>query len=117
MHYQQAPFSEAKLIRCLKGKIFDVMIDLRTESPSFRQWFGIELTPENHRMVYVPEMFAHGYLSLCDDTEVFYQVSAFYTPEAERGLRWDDPAIGIQWPITTGLVISEKDLNWPYLNR
>ena len=93
-----APHSEAKLIRCTRGALFDALVDLRPESPTFRKWAGIELTAENRKMVYVPEGFAHGYLSLTDDTETFYHVSEFYTPEAERGFRWDDPAFGIQWP-------------------
>lgn len=117
MHYQLAPHGEVKLIRCLRGSIFDVMIDLRPNSDTYMHWFGIELTEQSHRMVYVPESFAHGYLTLCDDTEVFYQVSAFYSPGAECGIRWDDPVLGITWPITDGLIISEKDRTWSLIQK
>lgn len=113
MHYQSAPFEEAKLVRCTKGAIFDVIIDLRPESPTYLKWIGVELTSDNYNMLYVPEMFAHGYLTLVDDTEVFYQVSQFYSPNHERGVRWNDPIFGIDWPIDGDLVISEKDNNWP----
>jgi dTDP-4-dehydrorhamnose 3,5-epimerase len=113
MHYQRAPHAEVKLLRCVRGSIFDVMIDLRTNSPTFKKWFGIELTAANNKMVYVPEGFAHGYLTTVADTEVFYPVSAFYSPDAEGGVRWDDPAFGIQWPQIEHLIISEKDKHWP----
>jgi dTDP-4-dehydrorhamnose 3,5-epimerase len=98
MHYQAAPFEEAKLVRCTKGAMYDVILDLRSESPSFRHWEGFELTAENRRMLYVPEGFAHGFQTLADDTEVFYQMSAFYRPEAARGVRWNDPAFAVAWP-------------------
>ncbi len=114
MHYQLFPFEEAKLIRCIKGKIFDVMIDLRPDSVTYKEWVGIELSEDDHRFIYVPENFAHGYLTLSENTEIFYQVSQFYTPESERGLRWDDPTFGIKWPLNEGLNISEKDQNWPF---
>ena len=113
MHFQRAPHAECKLWRCVRGAIFDVMIDLRLNSPTFKKWFGIELTSDNHKMTLIPEGFAHGYLTTADNTEVFYLVSAFYTPEAEGGVRWDDPAIGVRWPMTDNLIISEKDKNWP----
>lgn len=113
MHYQAAPHEEAKLIRCTRGSIFDAIIDLRPKSPTFREWVGVELSSENRRMLYVPEGFAHGYQTLEDDTETFYQVSEWYAPESERGIRWDDPAFGIVWPETGSREISEKDLNWP----
>src|SRR6516165_3596638 len=90
MHYQRAPFGEVKLVRCTRGAIYDVIIDLRTDSTSYRQWQGLELSAANRRMLYVPEGFAHGYLSLTDASEVFYQVSEFYTPGSEAGIRWDD---------------------------
>jgi dTDP-4-dehydrorhamnose 3,5-epimerase len=96
MHYQASPHEEAKRIRCTMGAIFDVIIDLRADSSTFKQWEGSELTAENHRMLYVPEGFAHGFLTLTDDTEVLYQISTFYEPASARGIRWDDPAIGIQ---------------------
>ena len=113
MHFQRAPHAESKLWRCVRGAIFDVMIDLRLNSPTFKKWFGIELTSDNHKMTLIPEGFAHGYLTTADNTEVFYLVSAFYTPEAEGGVRWDDPAFGVRWPMTDNLIISEKDKNWP----
>ena len=113
MHFQRAPHAECKLWRCVRGAIFDVMIDLRLNSPTFKKWFGIELTSDNHKMTLIPEGFAHGYLTTADNTEVFYLVSAFYTPEAEGGVRWDDPAFEVRWPMTDNLIISEKDKNWP----
>ena len=113
MHYQSAPFQEAKLIRCTKGAVYDVIIDLRPDSATYEGWFGIELNMDSHKMLYVPENFAHGYQTLVDDSEVYYQVSAFYSPEHEKGIRWNDPAFDIKWPVTKDLVISEKDKNWP----
>ncbi|MFO7904139.1 MAG: dTDP-4-dehydrorhamnose 3,5-epimerase [Pirellulaceae bacterium] len=112
MHYQVAPHKETKLVRCVKGRIFDVIVDLRPESSTRLQWFGVELSAANHRMLYVPERFAHGYQTLEPDTEVFYQVSEFYSPGSEQGLRWDDGAIGIDWPLAPS-IISEKDRNYP----
>ena len=112
MHYQASPFGEVKLVRCTRGAIFDVIIDLRANSETYLKWIGIELTPDNYKMLYVPENFAHGYLSLTDDAEVFYQVSQFYVPSHERGVRWNDPAFGIDWPKKSDIVISEKDKNW-----
>jgi dTDP-4-dehydrorhamnose 3,5-epimerase len=113
MHYQKAPFEEAKLIRCTKGAIYDVIIDLRPTSSTYTQWIAEELTEHNYRMLYVPEGFAHGFQSLTDDVEVFYHVSQFYSPEAERGIRWNDPQFGIQWPEIGTRIISDKDRNWP----
>lgn len=112
MHYQVAPYAEAKLVRCTRGALYDVIIDLRSDSPTYLQWLGAELTAENYRMIYVPEGFAHGFLTLADNTEATYQVSQFYTPEAEGGMRYDDPALGIEWPLAVR-VISDKDANWP----
>ncbi len=112
MHYQVAPFEETKLVRCVRGGIYDVIIDLRPESPTYKQWIGVELTAENYKMLYVPENFAHGLQTLEDDTEVIYQVSQFYTPGAERGMRWNDPAFRIEWPQDIE-VISDKDADWP----
>jgi dTDP-4-dehydrorhamnose 3,5-epimerase len=111
MHYQVAPATEAKLVRCIRGAIYDVIIDLRPDSPSYLQHFGVELSAENRLSLYVPEMCAHGYQTLVDDTEVLYQVSAFYTPETERGLPYDDPALAIDWPLPVS-VISDKDRQW-----
>jgi len=113
LHYQIVPYEEAKLMRCIRGAIYDVIIDLRPESPTYKQWLGVELTADNHRMLYVPEGFAHGYQSLVDDTEAFYPVSQFHTPGSERGVRWDDPAFAIEWPVTKNLILSDKDKSWP----
>jgi dTDP-4-dehydrorhamnose 3,5-epimerase len=102
MHYQAEPFPEAKLVRCTLGAMYDVMIDLRQNSPTFKQWLAVELTAQNRRALYIPEGFAHGFQTLADNTEVFYQMSEFYHPECARGVRWDDPAFGVEWalPIT-----------------
>lgn len=112
MHYQSAPYEEAKLVRCTRGAIYDVMIDLRADSPTFKQWVGIDLSAENRRMLYIPEGFAHGFLTLEDNTEVFYQMSEFYAPEYAKGVRWNDPAFGIQWPMNIRS-ITERDRNYP----
>src|SRR5262249_49758163 len=98
LHYQAAPYQEAKLVRCIRGAIFDVLVDLRRDSQTYLRWFGVELTADNWKMIYVPEGCAHGYLTLEDNVEVMYPVTSFYHPEAERGLRWDDPLVAIQWP-------------------
>ena len=113
LHYQVPPKEEAKLIRCTRGAIHDVIVDLRPASPTFKGWIGVELTAENRRALYVPEGFAHGYQTLVDETETFYQVSEFFTLEAERGLRWNDPAFGIEWPPVVERILSEKDRSWP----
>lgn len=112
LHYQAAPHEEAKLMRCVRGSIYDVVADMRPDSPTYLQWMGVRLTADNRRMVYVPEGCAHGFLTLEADTEVIYPVSAFYAPEAERGVRYDDPALGIDWPADVR-VVSEKDRAWP----
>jgi len=114
MHYQTAPAAETKLVRCTQGAIYDVIIDMRPESPTFLSHFGIELSAKNRRALYIPEMFAHGYQALTDDTEIIYQVGEFYKPGYEKGLRYDDPFFNIQWPLEV-TEISEKDLNWPLL--
>lgn len=108
MHYQAAPHEEAKLVRCTSGAIYDVIVDLRPDSPTFKKWLSFELTAENRRMVYIPEGVAHGFITLQDNTEVFYQMSEFYAPEHARGVRWNDPVFGIQWPIEVR-IISERD--------
>ncbi len=108
LHYQAAPHEEAKLIRCTRGAIYDVILDLRRDSPTFKRWMALKLTPENNRMLYVPEGFAHGFQTLEDHTEVFYQSSEFYHPKFERGVRWNDLTFGIEWPLEVS-VISEKD--------
>lgn len=112
LHYQGAPYGEVKLVRCTMGSLYDVLVDLRPESLTYLQWVGIELTSANHKMVYIPEGFAHGYQTLEDETEVTYQVSQFYFPDFERGLRYDDAGIGIDWPLIVK-VMSDKDKRWP----
>lgn len=114
LHYQTPPASEAKLVRCTRGRLFDVAVDVRPGSPSYLQHVGVVLDPDDRRALYVPEGFAHGYLTLTEDTEVHYLVNAFYAPGQEDGLRWDDPRLGIDWPVQPEL-ISEKDASWPYL--
>jgi dTDP-4-dehydrorhamnose 3,5-epimerase len=114
MHYQISPAAETKLVRCTKGAIYDVIIDMRPESPTFLQHFGVELTDDNRRALYIPEMFAHGYQALTDGAEVVYQVGEFYTPGYERGLHHNDPFFNIKWPQEV-TEISEKDSNWPLL--
>ena len=115
MHYQLAPAAEAKLIRCTRGALYDLVVDIRFDSPTFRQWTAVELRAEPgkpSRMLYVPEGFAHGFLTLEDDTEVFYQMSAFYAPEAARGFRWNDPGFSLEWPEPVRL-ISDRDQGYP----
>jgi dTDP-4-dehydrorhamnose 3,5-epimerase len=109
MHYQKAPYEEAKLVRCTQGAVYDVIIDLRSGSNTFTQWFGVELTAENRKALYVPEGFAHGFITLKDDTEVLYQMSEFFHAECAVGVRWNDPVFAIQWPIDVK-VISKRDL-------
>jgi dTDP-4-dehydrorhamnose 3,5-epimerase len=113
LHYQEAPHSEIKLVRCTRGSIFLVMVDLRPDSPTAGDWLGVELTADNERLAYVPEGFAQGYQTLADDTEVLYQMSHHYVAEAASGVRWDDPAFGIEWPAAQERLISERDRAWP----
>jgi len=112
MHYQTAPLAEAKLVRCVRGAIHDVVLDLRPDSATYRGHFGVELSAQNRLMIYVPEGVAHGFLTFDDDTEVLYQMSEFYDPEHAAGVRWDDPAFGIPWPSEV-LVISDRDRTYP----
>ena len=112
MHYQAPPHEEAKLVRCTRGRLYDVIIDLRSDSPTYKEHVGIELNDENRTMLYVPEGFAHGFLTLEDNTEVFYQMSAFYAPEVARGVRWDDPAFDIDWPAPVRH-IKDRDQRYP----
>ena len=116
MHYQEAPALEAKLVRCTRGAIFDVLIDLRRESASFRRWFGVDLSAENGRMLYVPDRCAHGYQTLEKRTEVYYMASDYFSPGSVRGVRFDDPAFDIQWPLAA-TAVSEQDRNWPLIGR
>jgi dTDP-4-dehydrorhamnose 3,5-epimerase len=112
MHFQLPPFAEAKLVRCTRGAIYDAIVDLRPASPAFLRWEAFELSAANYRMLYIPKGFAHGFLTLRDDSEVFYQMSEFYAPQAARGVRWDDPIFGIQWPAAVRC-ISPKDAAYP----
>jgi dTDP-4-dehydrorhamnose 3,5-epimerase len=113
LHYQVAPHREIKLVRCTQGSIFLVMVDLRTASATRNNWLGIELSARSERLAYVPEGFAQGYQTLENDTEVLYQMSHPYVPEAARGVRWDDHAFGIEWPVADERIISERDRSWP----
>jgi dTDP-4-dehydrorhamnose 3,5-epimerase len=116
MHFQRPPHAEVKLVRCVAGAIHDVIVDLRPDSPTYRRWFGAELSAENGRMMVVPRGFAHGFQALSDDATTFYMVSAFYAPEAESGVRHDDPALAIDWPLAV-TETSDKDAQWPLLPR
>jgi len=112
MHFQTAPYAEVKLVRCLKGAIYDVIIDLNPGSPTYRQWQGFELSASNMRQIYIPKGFAHGFQTLDDGCEIGYLISEFYAQEASTGLRWDDPTFGIKWPLPVS-VMSDKDKAWP----
>ena len=112
MHYQIAPVAETKLVRCTQGAIYDVIIDLRPESATFRQYVAETLTAQNHKMFYIPDGFAHGFVTLEDNSEVLYQMSEFYAPSHARGVRWDDPAFGIDWPIREPIMI-DRDRHYP----
>lgn len=112
MHFQRAPYEEVKIIRCTRGALLDVIVDLRRDSPTFRQWISVELNADSHRMLYVPKGLAHGYLTLTDGVEAYYHVSSAYAPDCADGVAWDDPAFGIVWPFTP-TVISDKDRAWP----
>lgn len=114
MHYQVAPHEESKLVICIRGAIYDVIIDLRPDSPTYCQWFAVELSAENYKMLYVPECFAHGFQTLEDNTVVLYQISEFYHPEYTRGVRWDDTVFRITWPLSNP-IISIKDKTYGYL--
>jgi dTDP-4-dehydrorhamnose 3,5-epimerase len=109
MHFQSVPFAETKLVRCTRGAIYDVILDLRRDSPTFRSWAAVQLDESNRRLLYVPAGFAHGFQTLVDNSEVFYQISEFYHPECSSGVRWNDPAFGIEWP-TAQRIIAAKDL-------
>jgi dTDP-4-dehydrorhamnose 3,5-epimerase len=115
MHYQIPPHEEARLVRCTAGAVYDVIVDLRRDSPTWAKWIGIELTSSNRLMLYVPEGFAHGFQTLENDTEVSYQMSEYYHAEFSRGVRWDDPAFGIKWPLSIS-VISERDRSHPLVD-
>ena len=112
LHYQVEPYEETKIVRCTSGAIYDVIVDLRPKSSTFKKWIAVELTTENWRMLYIPSGVAHGFQTLVDDTEISYQISEFYHSDSSRGVRWDDPAFGIKWP-SADRVISEKDRQYP----
>jgi dTDP-4-dehydrorhamnose 3,5-epimerase len=112
LHWQAEPHGETKLVRTTRGALWDAIVDLRPDSPTYCRWFGAELTAENRRALYIPQGFAHGFQTLTDDVEVFYQMSAFYVPEAQRGVRWDDSAFGIDWPIRPPF-LSDRDATYP----
>lgn len=116
LHFQRTPHAQAKLVRCLKGRIFDVAVDLRRESPTFKQWVGVELSADQGNQLFVPAGFGHAFLTLEDDCHVAYKVDAYYAPSADGGIRWDDPELAIEWPKTGGLpILSDKDAALPFL--
>ena len=112
MQYQVSPHAEIKLVRCTRGAVCDVIVDLREESHTFRKWHAVELSADNHRMIYVPEGFAHGYLTVIDESEIYYDTTCFFAPESARGVRFDDPSFGIDWPASP-LLLSDKDRSYP----
>jgi len=116
LHYQKHPTAQAKLVRCVKGAIFDVAVDIRKGSPTYGKWVGVTLTADNKKMLYIPVGFAHGFYTLKENTEVIYKVSHYYSPKDEAGIIWNDPKIGIIWPSNAPLV-GERDRNWPYLEE
>jgi dTDP-4-dehydrorhamnose 3,5-epimerase len=118
MHFQRAPHAEVKLVRCTMGSVYDAIVDVRPDSPTYGRWLGVELSAENRRMLYIPEGFAHGYQTLEDNSEVFYQVSMDHHPESADGFRWNDPQFRIDWPLTEQLTLSSRDATWPdFANR
>lgn len=112
MHYQIAPHQETKVVRCIRGALYDVILDMRKSSPTFGQHFGVELSADNRRMLYVPRGFAHSFITLQEDTESLYFVDSPYAPDAERGVRWNDPKFNVQWPLQP-TTVSDKDASWP----
>jgi len=113
MHWQSPPHAQAKLVRCTRGAIYDVIVDLRSDSPTYKQWLAQELTAQNRLMLYIPEGFAHGFQTLADETEVYYQMSKAHARASERGVRWNDPAFAIDWPAIDGLTMNERDRTFP----
>lgn len=114
LHFQNEPYAQTKLVRCTRGKIWDVAVDLRKSSPTYLKWFGLELTPENHKMLFIPQGFAHGFITLEENTEVQYKVDNFYNPNTDRSIKYNDPDIAIMWPLND-IILSEKDKKAPYL--
>jgi len=112
MHYQTSPHSQAKIVRCTMGSMYDVILDLRTGSPTFKQWVGLELSGSNRLMLYIPKGFAHGFQTLEDKTEVFYNMSDIYAPDSSRGVRWNDPAFGVLWPLPRNVIMNERDRSY-----
>ena len=117
MHYQLAPKAEVKLVRCTRGKVYDVIVDLRPGSPTYAQWTAVELSARSAATLYVPEGLAHGYQTVEDDSELVYDISEFHDPALARGVRWDDPALAIRWPAASARVMSDRDRSWPDLER
>ncbi len=117
LHFQTDPFAQGKLVRCIRGKLLDVAVDIRTGSPTFGQWAAVEMSPENGEQLWVPAGFAHGFMTLADDTVISYKVTAGYSAAHDRGVKWDDPAIGIDWPRREGCVLSDKDAKQPLLSE
>ena len=115
LHYQLEPRAQGKLVRVVRGAVFDVAVDIRQSSPTFGEWFGIELSEDNYKQLWVPPGFAHGFLALTDPADLVYKVTDYYSPEHDRSIRWDDPDIGIEWPIDGAPILSEKDASAPYL--
>jgi dTDP-4-dehydrorhamnose 3,5-epimerase len=116
LHFQRAPHGEVKVIRCIRGALYDVMVDLRPNSPTYLSWHAVELNADDYRALYIPQGFAHGFQTISDRTEAQYMVSAYYAPQAESGLRYDDPALNIRWPLPVS-VMSDKDKSWPAIDR
>ncbi len=112
MHYQLPPHAETKVIRCTQGSVYDVVIDLRANSPTYKQWYGCELSAQNHRMLHIPEGLAHGFITLVDNTEMLYQISVSYAAQSAHGVRWDDPSFNINWPLLP-MIISARDTSYP----
>lgn len=117
LHFQSLPYAEAKLVRCTRGRLWDVVVDIRSHSPTKGAWWGVELSASGGEMIFIAEGFAHGFQTLEDDTEIFYQITAEYRPEAGRGIRWNDPDIGIEWPISPPTAISDRDRQLPHLRN
>ena len=117
LHFQKAPFAQDKLVRVTRGKVFDVAVDLRPDSPTFGQWAAVILSEENKKMFFIPQGFAHGFLALSEIVDFQYKVSNFYSQESEGGIIWNDPQVGIKWPLQRGIILSERDKKWPRLNN